>query len=163
MKKLLTGLLILTLCTSAFAEDKAAKFTDPIHGFTINAPDLGPSKQVLTPVIFSGPVDSGFSANVSVRIQPGADKIKSYIAANLAQLADMKATVVSQKQLTVSGCDAVLIEFQATINGTAMHFLSLSVLQPDKIYIVTGTALDSNYAKYEEAFKKCIDSFALPK
>jgi hypothetical protein len=131
MRKLciLALLVAVGACVAAArAADTPATYTDPQNGFSLQAPDLGISKVTTTPVIFSGSVEDGFAANVTVRITPGAAVMKDFLPENLAQLKTMNAKVLSQKTMTVSGREAVLLEFSATINGKALHFLSLSVL-----------------------------------
>ena len=161
MRSLFLVLFVTALCTApALAADAPATYTDTKNGFSMNAPDLGASP---APVMFLGPALHGFSPNVNVSIQMIKSTRKDYLDLSLKQFAQVKATVNSQKEMTVSGHDAVMVDYEMTPATKTTRHLALIVVTDDRVYLVTATALKDDFAASEQAFRKCLESFTVPK
>ncbi len=138
-----------------------AAYTDPANHFSLNAPDFGPVKTSVVPVMFTGASENGFSPNVNVLIQMTKVTRKEFIDKMLAEFKTYNAKINSQKELQVSGHDAAILDYQATLQGHDLHFLALVVVGDDRVYLVTCTALATDYAAQEAHFKECVNSFKL--
>ena len=114
-------------------------FSDATYGFSMIAPSFAEDKQDRTVIaIFQAPPEDGFSANVTV---------------NVRSLVEMR----------VSGKDAELLDYDATMAGRRLRFLQLLVVADARVYVVTCTAPLDSFQKYEAQFRKCIESFRLDK
>jgi hypothetical protein len=143
--------------TACLAEEPKQGLVDfPLHGFTIE-PLEELSAKTYTLMFMYLPVEDGFSTNVNVRIEHYPDGLEKYIELSRTQSKLHKFEIVSE---TVEK-DFYLVESKGTVLGNELHFYSKAIPKKDKIYLVTGTAKDSQWKKKEPKLKKAVDSFKL--
>ena len=157
----------LVLTGGLFAAQEPAppqsNYTDSTYGFAIDAPAFpkaGPG-QPGVPVIMSGPAADGFASNVNVNIQQVATTRKEYLEQSLDQMRQVGLKVHSTSDVTVSGRDAIRLDYEGTISGRELHFLALAVIEKDRVVLVTCTALAKAFKEVEPAFRASLDSFRL--
>ena len=138
-------------------------YSDALYGFTIQAPRFpnGPAGSHVVPVVLRAPTEGAFSANVNVMVQHVAMTRLAYREATLTGFNQMGWKAISESDLTVSGRDAMLIEYEGSMGGQAFRWLALAVLDKERVFLVTCTATKDTFAKYEKEFRTCLDSFRL--
>jgi len=146
---------------------KAGTYTDGLYGFSISAPEFPEAAKggKVMSVAMLAPAENGFSANLNVVIIPGKTSRKEVIDNNEGQIKAAGWKKNSTKELTASGKDAVLFDYEGKMPGQSveMHFLCLIVVDEDRQMVIACTALKSNFDKYEKTFRACLDSFKLDK
>ncbi len=164
LKVVLGGLL---LASSAFAVQKVVKrstFVDTNYGFSLEAPrfpDAGPTTAGIA-LVFSGPPKDGFAPNVNVSVQATATTAKAYRELSFAQLDQLKLKRNSDRNLKVSGRDAIEVDYEGTIGGSKpLRFLALAVIDKDRVIQITCTALPEAFPAVEAEFRACLQSFKL--
>lgn len=170
-KNLIIAAAALALAGAAFfagrstgGEPRPSTYVDTTYGFSIEAPRFeevakGAGGMV---AMFTAPVENAnaFSPNVNVIV----DRMPlpaNYRETNLALLKKAGGQAASDKAMKVSGLDAVLFEYEGTMGGRALHFLGAYVPAGERNFTVTGTAPKEDFAKYEAAFRACIDSLKI--
>ena len=145
------------------AQRKVSTYSDAVYGFTIQAPRFpkGPAGGNVVPVFWQAPPEGGLSANVNVMVQRVAMTRQAYREATLAGFNQMGWKGISDSDLTVSGRDAMLIEYEGSMGGQAFRWLALAVLDKEHVFLVTCTATKDTFAKYEKEFRTSLDSFRL--
>jgi hypothetical protein len=169
MKRTILMLAILavagTVLAAAAAEvAKRSVYADATYGFTIQAPAFGKAAAVsVIPVQMFGPAEDGFASNVNVMVQNVKTTRADFKKQSAEEFKAGGLKVASEKDLTVSGKDAV----QWTCEGKAMNkdlgFVVLAVIDADRVYLVTCTALKEAMPKLQNEFLACVGSFALTK
>jgi hypothetical protein len=135
---------------------------DVNHGFAIFAPNFPKvPKQTVIPVMFTGPAEGGFSSNVNITIQPVSTTRKAYHDQSLREFGQLGFKLNSSRDVTVSGKDAIRLDYEGKASGKDLHFLSLAVFDKDRVILVTCTALPDSFAAVEPEFNACLDSFRL--
>jgi hypothetical protein len=141
-------------------------YSDSVYSFTMATPSFAEVKQDRAIIaIFQAPLEDGFTSNVTVMADPVTTTRKDYLQDSMSTLAttNPRATIRSLKELQVTGKDAELLDYDATMAGRRLRFLQLLVVSTDRVYVVTCTAPVDSFQKYETQFQKCIDSFRLDK
>ena len=139
-------------------------YTDPAYGFAIRGPAFPKTDQGnVIPVMMFGPADGGFANNVNVVVQNVTTTRDAYRKLTLDQMKAAGYKVISDKDATVSGKDAVMMSFEGVQQGRNLQFLSLSVIDAGRVFVVTCTATKEAYAAIEKEFLACVGSFALAK
>jgi len=141
-------------------------YSDPVYAFSMAAPVFAETKQDRSIIaIFQAPPEDGFTPNVTVMVDPIKTTRKDYMTDNMSTMAgtNPRANIRSLKELQVSGKDAEVLDYDATMTGRRMRFLQLLVIADDRVYVLTCTAPLDSYPKYEAQFQKCVDSFRLDK
>ncbi|MFO0983564.1 MAG: hypothetical protein U1E76_17860 [Planctomycetota bacterium] len=167
--RVLVGLLSLASIGLGFclAQEIAARkpsvYTDGLYGFSIRAPQFAATrdKTTVAPVMLLGPAVDGFSPNVSVMVQEGPMTREDYRTLSLGQFKQAKLELTSQKDLTVGGKDAWLIEYTGQQKGTDLSFMALAVFLGNRMFLVTCTDTKKDYPSIAAEFRACIDSFSL--
>jgi hypothetical protein len=159
---------LLLLAGTAWAFQKAVKrstFIDETYGFSIEAPKFpgaGP-KTPGTPLILSGPPADGFAPNVNVTIQATSTTAKAFRDLSVGQLKQLNIRLNSERQLKVSGRDAVELDYEGVLGGNrTLRFLSLSVIEKDRVILVTCTSTPEAFEGVEAEFRACLKSFKMP-
>jgi hypothetical protein len=141
---------------------KRSAYMDVNHGFAIFAPNFPRApKQTVIPVMFTGPAEAGFSSNVNITIQAATLTRKMYRDQSLAQFRQLGFKVNSDRDVTVSGKDAIRLDYEGKAVGKDLHFLALAVIDKDREILVTCTATPEGFSAVESEFKACLDSFRL--
>jgi hypothetical protein len=155
---------------SVHADDKppatAAAYTDPAYGYTLEPPRFPAGKDGdagVRVMMYSVP-EGGFAANVNVLVAHRRITRADLRAETLRDLGQMNWKVVSTKELMVSGREAIVFEYEGAMPGQAqmLRFMGLSVVDDDRLFTITGTALAKSFASVEKEMRASIESFRLP-
>ena len=163
-----TALVLILLVGSAWAWQKSvkrSKFVDEGYGFTIETPKFPgvDSTTAGTALIVAAPPSNGFAANMNIAIQPTKTTAKAYRDLSVGELEKFKLKLNSERQMKVSGLDAVVIDYQGSIQGQKpLHFLSMAVIDKDRVLLVTYTASVEGFEALEPEFRASMESFKLP-
>jgi len=138
-------------------------YTDTRYGFSIQAPAFpeAPSGGGVVPVQMFSPAELGFASNVNVMVQRAASSRPLYRQASRNQFQQMGLTINSDTDLTVSGKDAVLFNYEGAMGGRELRWLALAVIDAEQVFLVTCTAPKDTFGRYEKQFHACLDSFHL--
>jgi hypothetical protein len=154
---------VFLACTVVAAVRGPSVYQDSVYGFSINAPAFpaaGKGANVV-PVVMMAPADEGFSSNVNVSVQTVAVSRDAYRDLSTAQFKQAGWKVNAQRNATVSGKDAIFWDYEGTQGGKELRWLALTVVDTDRVYIITCTALKEAFPKYEKEFQACLNSFRL--
>jgi hypothetical protein len=149
----------LTMVTPAWSSD----FQDTQFGYTVSSPDF-PRPAVgsgLVRVFIAAPSEDGFSANMNVTVQEKVTTLEDYIVDSQKGFGALGMTLRSATRREVSKRPAVLFDYEGTQAGRPLHFLSLAVILPERVLLVTYTAPVSSFSTYEPEFRRSADSFKL--
>ncbi len=144
-------------------EQQACTYTDALYGFTIQAPQFpeAPAGTGVIPVMMYAPAESGFATNVHVMVQRVAMTRQQYRETSLAEFKGMGLKVNSDTDTTVSGRDALIVDYEGKMAGRELRWLALAVVDKEQVLLVTCTAPKDSFEKYEKGFRACLDSFHL--
>jgi len=130
----------------------------PQYGFQIDTLDGTAGSSPTQVVMMFLPASDGFSPNVNVQIQPFSGTLKDYIALSKKQFDEMKIKLISEQQ---KNDNEWVTEYSGNMQGMSLHWYARAVLGNQKVYLITATANDSQWAKVSEQLKKNIESFKL--
>jgi hypothetical protein len=101
------------------------------------------------------PSPEGFNPNVSVQIQAYDGSLKEYANLSREQFEAIEVTILSE-----SIADSLIIwEYTGSFQDRALRFYSKAVLGDNIVYLVTATALQSQWSQHGASLKNCVDSF----
>jgi len=145
------------------AARRTATYADPYFGFTLAAPAFpgGDSVPAVIPVMMFGPSQGGFSSNVNVTVQRRKTTRDAYHTQMLAEFKAAGLTLNATRNVTVSGKDAIQMDYQGTMGGRALRWLVLAVIDTDRVLLVTCTCPQERFAEHKAAFEACLASFRL--
>lgn len=119
----------------------------PAPGWTPGTPNA------VTKFILMAPKQSGdFHNNLNVLTQEDPGSLAKYREITLQGMSQIKATVLEEQSTTVDGIESYRCVFKANMGGKDLKFCSTAVPKNKKIYLVTGTALESEYTAMEPQF-----------
>lgn len=140
-------------------------YSDPANGFTMSVPSWGEIKQerVVVTIFQAVPEADGYTPNVTVGIDPVKTSLEDYVkdTSDTMGKTNPKATIRSVRKLTVSGREAEILDYDASMAGRRVRFWQLFVVAEDRVYVVTCVAPVETFTKYQAQFEKCITSFSL--
>jgi hypothetical protein len=143
---------------------KPSQYIDGVYGFSIQPPAFPVAEQGnAVPVMLLGPSVNGMASNVNVMIQNVVTTRDAYRKLSLAQMKPLGMKMLSDKDVTAAGRDAILMSYEGQAQGRTMQFLSLSVIDATRVYVITCTASQDSYAAMEKEFQACLNSFSLAK
>jgi hypothetical protein len=158
------------LATGAFlAYAQAAKepakssYANAQYGFSMEPPVFPevPEDMNIVVALFSAFPKNGFSSNLNVVVQRLKTTADGYAKLTKTEFEALGITVVSEKRLKVSGRDALLLHYKGKMGGRDLQFLALAVIDADRVFLATCTALDADFNTVEPAFRACLESFRL--
>src|SRR5246127_246445 len=160
MKNLTKALGVATLFSLAISSQAAAATIElPLYGFQMDALDATPDPSSPTTVIQTFlPATDGFAPNINVQVQPYTGTIKDYATTSKSQFEQMKWKVVSDQQPNDSEWN---VEYTGSFNGSDLHFYARAVSANGKVYLITATAKESQWATVGDTLLKHIQSFKL--
>ena len=156
MKKLVLVILVGLVASVCRAEDNAPQLKFPVSGFSI-APLEGKGEGTYQALIMFLPPSDGFAPSVNVMAQPHEGTIEDYVALSKQGFKTMGWTVLSIK----TKGDTTVFEYSGEMGKRELRFYAKAHLRAGKIYLVTGTALDSQWDDVSQTLKTCVDSFKL--
>jgi hypothetical protein len=147
-----------------FAADKpTGSYVNVTYGLALQPPlfDALPAAKMQDIAAFHGPSSGGFSPNVGIRIAQVkvSGGLEDYTKSTIEGTEKAGCKLVAQKVRDVQGRAAVLLEYAGTIAGKSLHFFSYSVLDTDRLIIITCTATDAQFEGLRDRFTACLDSF----
>lgn len=158
------GLLLAAAALALPARDpKPSVYTDGTYGFSIQAPAFpkAPASASVSLAIFSAPAEDGFGSNMNVVVQNVAVTLDEYREASLGQFKTAGMKVNSETRSKISGHDAVVWDYEGTLQGRELRWLAAVIGTKDRIFLVTCTALKKHFQKNEKEFRKSLESFKL--
>ncbi len=158
MRMTLIGLFMLVVATDAHPADSGNTFVSNDYGISIDAPaaeDMtAPNNQI---VAFFLPPSDNFTANVNVLREQSGDSLEAFDKLSLSQFKQFKLTILNR---TLKG-NEIRYEYKGTMQGRTLHWYARTVKAGQLIYLVTATALDSEWAKQKSALIKSVESFSV--
>jgi hypothetical protein len=153
---------LLTIATLALVSMSGTSWAAPLefpkYGFQINALENSPADTPVQALIMFLPAKNGFAPNVNVNIQPYGGTVKDYISLSKKQFEQMKWKVLSEKE---PSANEWLCEYSGDMQQSSLHWYARAVLKSGKVYLITGTAREDDWADCSAELEKCVDSFAL--
>jgi hypothetical protein len=113
------------------------------------------------PIAMAGPARSGFASNVNVTVQRVTTSREKFRDLSVKQFQMLRFKINSEQNLTISGKDAILFDYEGNMEGKDLRFLALAVVDTDRVFLTTCTALKSRFQEDEPEFRACLDSFKL--
>jgi photosystem II reaction center protein PsbP len=151
------------ICVAAFlslaicSQSRAATIELPLYGFQIDALDAAPDASSPTTAIQTFlPATEGFAPNINVQIQPYTGTIKDYVALSKSQFEEMKWKVIADQQPSDNEWN---VEYTGTLQGHDLHFYARAVSTNGKVYLITATANESQWATVSDTLRKHVESF----
>lgn len=165
----LLGLALATVAGAAFgatvklAAAPRSTYTDTMYGFTIQAPKFpkAAAGRNAAPVIFNAPAEDSFASNVNVMVQSVKTTRKEFQELTNEQFRQLGMTIHSEKVRKVSGKEAIEWDYEKEVQGTALRFLQLAVIDSDKVILATCTARADKFEKYAPEFRASLGSLKL--
>ena len=130
----------------------------PVYGFQLDGLEAQPVDVPTSAVMTFLPVTDGFAPNINVQIQPYAGAMKDYVDMSKQQFVAMKWKVVSEKAI---GDNEWVAEYAGPLQGNDLHFYARALSKNGKVYLVTGTAKESQWSAVGGTIRKHVDSFKL--
>ena len=142
---------------------KPSYYADGRHGFSLLPPEFpkGEKDSAGMTVSFFSPPKNGFATNLGVMVQNVAMTADQYSELSTGQFKNAGLKVVSETRKKVGGKDAIAWEYEGTLQERELKWMALAVVDTDRVYLLTGTALKADYDQAAKAFKPCLDSFKL--
>ena len=147
----------------AAASSGAARFDDPVYGFSVEIPSLGDgakSVSVQRLAVADQPA-GGFSPNCNVQVQFVEMSLDAYLDLTRQQFTAGGFDLLESRPSTVSSHPARTLEYAGEISGRRLRFLALVVSGADRFWLLTCTATADSYPEHRPAFSKVISSFAV--
>jgi hypothetical protein len=160
MKNTTKALIAAVWFSLAISSRSAAATIDlPLYGFQIDALDAAPDASSPTTVIQTFlPATDGFAPNINVQIQPYTGTIKDYATTSKSQFERVKWKVVSDQQPNDNEWN---VEYTGSFQGSDLHFYARAVSANGKVYLITATAKESQWATVGDTLLKHLQSFKL--
>ena len=156
---------LLACAASVFLATPASgsDFRDSKYGYTVSAPEFSTPREgdSFPRLVINGPPDGGFGPNMNVMVQEIKTTRDAFIALSEKQFAAAGLSMKSSKKREVSGSPAVLTEYVGQMRGRDLHFLSLAVVLPERVILVTYTASAAAFSGLEAEFRRSLESFKL--
>ncbi len=156
MRKTAPFILIACLVIPCFAaEEVAALFRFKTYGFSISPLEETSDVPAHVAVTMFLPPSESFAPNVNVLIQRDPGTVAKHVEATKKQLEALKFTMLSEKVEE----RVYRFEYTGNLQGAKLHYYGKSEFARGKVYVVTGTAKDSQWEAVGDKLKKCVDSF----
>ncbi len=147
----LGAMLIGTTWAAQATKARRSSYTDETYGFALEAPRFpgaGPN-QAGMPLVVSGPPEGGFASNVNVGIQATRTTRQGYRDLSLGQFRQLGFKVNSARDVTVSGREAIRLDYEGQLQRRDLHFLSLAIVDKDRVVLVTCTTTPAAFPAVE--------------
>ena len=146
---------ICAISCLAVAAESRPQF--PINGFSIapleGTSDAGPYQGVIMML----PPSEGFAPNVNVQIQPYKGTLKEFTELSVKQFKDFGLTILKEDATAT----AITWEYTGPFQGHQLHWYAKAIQGRGRIYLVTATALESQWESVSGKLKDCVNSFKL--
>ena len=96
-------------------------------------------------------------------VQATRTTLQADLDSSLGQFKQLNIKVNSERRLKVSGLDAIELDYQGNVAGDReLRFFALTVIDKDRVILVTYTATPESFPKLEPEFRASLASFKLP-
>ena len=158
--------LAISFHASVFASVESNPYVNSTNQFSINPPlgwTVDSSGAFGTTVILYGPTDSNFRINMNLIIEATSLSLSDYVSAAKSQLSSSlnNYQLVSEASITIGGVAADELVNKFTQGSYSIEDKQDILVQNQKAYIITSTALQSNYATYQPSFDESVQTFKL--
>ena len=159
-------LLALMFDVSVFASVDSNAYVNSSNRFSLNPPSgwtVDSSGVYGTAVVFYGPTDTGFRVNMNIIVESTSLTLSAYVSASKSQLSASLTNynLVSEGPTTIGGIDAYVLVGTFTQGSFNIKNKQDFLVQNQKAYVITSTALQSNYDTYQPAFDESVQTFTL--
>jgi len=159
-------LLALMFDVPVFASVDSNPYVNSNNRFSINPPSgwtVDSSGAYGTAVVFYGPTDTGFRVNMNVIVESTSLTLSAYVSAAKTQLSQGLTNyyLVSEGPKTIGGVDAYELVNTFTQGAFNIKDKQTILVQNQKGYVITSTALQSNYDTYQPVFDESVQTFKL--
>jgi hypothetical protein len=140
-----------------------SSYTDALYGFSLRPPrfpEAGAGTSA-TPVFFTAPRADNFSANVNVMVLKQTTTLDTFLALIQKEFDQLALKKNSQTPGKVAGRDTITLDYEGKMQGRELRWLGLIVVDKDRVFQVTCTALKKDFEEHEKEFKACLESFSL--
>ena len=158
MKKIICLVFLFVFAVAAYAD----KLMFNNYGFSIDtlAVDKNKKDSLSQTVFMFLPVEGGvFAPNVNVQIQKFEGSVDEYEALSNQQFTAAGAKIISANKKS----GEIIYEYEIKLEGMDMHMYSRGLFKDGSVYLVTATALISQWGSVGNILKKNVDSFQLVK
>jgi hypothetical protein len=116
-----------------------------------------------TAVILYGPTDTNFRINMNLIIEATSLSLSDYVSAAKSQLSTSLSNyqLVSETSITIGGVAADELVNKFTQGSYNIEDKQDILVQNQKGYVITSTALQTNYGTYQPAFDESVQTFKL--
>ena len=157
-------ILAITFDVSVFASVDSNPYVDSKNQFSINPPSgwtVDSSGAYGTSVILYGPTDSNFRINMNVVVEATSLSLSDYVSSTKSQLSTGLTNyhLVSETSTTIGGLAAYKLVNTFTQGLYSIEDEQDVLVQNQKAYVITSTALQTNYATYQPAFDESVQTF----
>ena len=157
-------LVALMFDASVFASVDSNAYVNSNKRFSINPPSgwgVDSSGAFGTSVVFYGPTEANFRVNVNIIVESTSLTLSAYVSAAKTQLSQGLTNyyLVSEGPKTIGGVDAYELVNTFTQGAFSIKDKQTILVQNQKGYVITSTALQSNYDTYQPAFDESVQTF----
>src|SRR3989442_2881898 len=157
-------LLAMMFGASVFASVDSNAYVNSNNRFSINPPSgwvVDSSGAFGTSVIFYGPTEANFRVNMNIIVESTSLTLSAYVSAAKTQLSQGLTNyyLVSEGPKTIGGVDAYELVNTFTQGAFNIKDKQTILVQNQKGYVITSTALQSNYDTYLPAFDESVQTF----
>ena len=155
---IVSSLSVFAAVGSAYVDSKNQFSINPPSGWTVDA-----SGAYGTTVILYGPTDSGFRINMNLIVEATSLSLTDYVSSTKSQLASGLSNyqLVSEGSTNIGGVAAYELVNNFTQGSYTIKDKQDLLVQNQKAYVITSTALQTNYATYQPSFDESVQTFKL--
>jgi hypothetical protein len=154
-KRLPLGILILFSSGVLQLTAVAAPLVFPQYGFQIDPLDAKFSGVTTQALCMYLPPHGGLPASVNVLIEPYPGSFREYTAMSRQQFDS-----AGFKMIVETSTDSEWkLEYTGTVKGVALHWYARAIFAPQKVTVVTATALESEWKTVAPLLRPSVDSF----
>lgn len=158
MKKVGIALLIILLSLPCLTDTKTDKLHFKTLGYSIEPLEDQTNSTTYQSLMMFLPITNSFAPNVNVQIQPYDGTMKEYCELSFSQFKNYGFTLVSDTLITEN---TSVFEYTGTMQENEFHWYGKAVSKGSKVYLVTATALNSQWPDVSAKLISCVDSFEL--
>ena len=156
MRRLVLLLTLAVFTTRTHAAESTNRLLFPLTGFSIKPLETTVGKVPQQALFMALPASEGFAANVNVQIQPYTGTLDEYMALSEEQFKAAGYKVVQRRK---QGQSAVVFEYTGDMQGRALHWFARAEHATGRVYLVTATALETQWKREAVGLKDCVESF----
>ena len=139
-------------------------YTNNYHGFSIVPPafegECQEAQSLLS--IFYGPIGTdGVPSSVSIVVQRCCTTRDKYSIQSDQQFRRAGIRVDTQRDLSVSGRDAILCEYNMNVSNREMKCVSLAVIDQERVILVTASAGKADFGRLRDQYIASLEGFVL--